>query len=191
MPKKKQEIIKLELIQSKIYTIRNHKVMLDKDLAELYEVTTGNLNKAVKRNIKRFPKTFMFQLTKEEFNNLKFHFGTSSWGGTHKLPSAFTEHGALMLSSILRSEKAVQVSVQIIEAFVQMHQILQDESKLKEQIKLLMSKVEKHDLLFEKSDKHDEQINNIFAAIQYLISENEKLKSALTKNKKPMGFKTK
>jgi len=85
-----------EVIMNKIYLIRDQKIMLDKDLAELYGVLTGNLNKAVKRNIKRFPEDFMFQLTKEEFDNLKFQFGTSSWGGTRNLPYAFTEQGVAM-----------------------------------------------------------------------------------------------
>ena len=96
--------------------------MLDKDLAELYQVTTGNLNKAVKRNIRRFPPDFMFQLTKEEFQNLKndliFQNGTSSWGGTRKLPYAFTEQGLAMLSGILNSEIAIDVNISIMRAFV-------------------------------------------------------------------------
>jgi len=87
-----------ETISGKIFLIRNTKVMLDKDLAVLYGVTTGNLNKAVKRNIQRFPDDFMFQLTKSEFDNLIFQFGTSSWGGTRTLPYAFTEQGVAMLS---------------------------------------------------------------------------------------------
>ena len=81
--------------------------MLDRDLAGLYGVATGNLNKAVSRNIERFPEDFMFQLTKEEFKNLIFHFGTSSWGGTRKLPRAFTEQGVAMLSSVLKSKRAI------------------------------------------------------------------------------------
>lgn len=91
-----------EIIQNRIHGVRGVKVMLDKDLAELYQVTTGNLNKAVKRNIKRFPPDFMFQLTKEEWDNLIFQNGTSSWGGTRKLPYAFTEQGLAMLSGILK-----------------------------------------------------------------------------------------
>ena len=100
----------LEPIKQKIYEIRGRRVMLDKDLADLYQVTTGNLNKAVKRNIKRFPPDFMFQLTNAEFEELKanliFQNGTSSWGGTRKLPFAFTREGIAMLSGILRSEVA-------------------------------------------------------------------------------------
>ena len=102
----------------KVYEIRGQRVMLDRDLAELYGVTTGNLNKAVKRNMERFPERFMFQLTEQEF--LIFQNGTSSWGGTKKLPYAFTEQGVSMLSAVLRSPTAIQVSISIIDAFVAM-----------------------------------------------------------------------
>ena len=112
----------LQVIQSKIYEIRGQRVMLDRDLAELYQVTTGNLNKAVKRNIRRFPPDFMFQLSKEEFQKLKndliFQNGISSWGGTRKLPFAFTEQGLAMLSGILNSEIAIDVNISIMRAFV-------------------------------------------------------------------------
>jgi hypothetical protein len=96
-------LIPEESISSTIYLIRERKVMLDEDLALLYEVTTGNLNKAVKRNIERFPEDFMFQLTKEEFNNLIFHIGITRWGGRRSAPYAFTEQGVAMLSGILNS----------------------------------------------------------------------------------------
>lgn len=112
----------LEIIRSKIYEIRGQKVMLDKDLAELYNVSTSNLNKAVKRNLKRFPEDFMFQLTQVEFDglraNLIFQNGTSSWGGTRKLPYAFTEQGLAMLSGLLNSDIAIQVNINIMRAFV-------------------------------------------------------------------------
>ena len=112
----------IQTIQSKIYEIRGQRVMLDRDLAELYQVTTGNLNKSVKRNIRRFPPDFMFQLTKEEFQKLKndliFQNGISSWGGTRKLPYAFTEQGLAMLSGILNSEIAIDVNISIMRAFV-------------------------------------------------------------------------
>ena len=118
----------LEPIKQKIYEIRGRRVMLDKDLADLYQVTTGNLNKAVKRNIKRFPPDFMFQLTNAEFEELKanliFQNGTSSWGGTRKLPFAFTREGIAMLSGILRSEVAVQANINIMRAFFQMQEAL-------------------------------------------------------------------
>ncbi|WP_417013707.1 ORF6N domain-containing protein [Alistipes sp.] len=108
----------ITVIQNKIYEIRGQRVMLDRDLAMLYGVTTGNLNKAVRRNIERFPERFMFQLTEEEF--LMFQNGISSWGGTRKVPYAFTEQGVSMLSAVLRSPTAVQVSISIIDAFVAM-----------------------------------------------------------------------
>ena len=107
---KTNAIIPVERIQRCILLIRNKKVILDRDLAALYGVETRDLNKAVTRNIERFPKDFMFQLNKREFENLKFHFGTSSWGGTRKLPRVFTEQGVAMLSSVLRSKQAVEVN---------------------------------------------------------------------------------
>ena len=112
----------LARIKSLIYEIRGVKVMLDKDLADLYHVTTGNLNKAVKRNIRRFPPDFMFQLNQAEFEQLKndliFQNGISSWGGTRKLPYAFTEEGVAMLSGVLHSEIAIDVNISIMRTFV-------------------------------------------------------------------------
>ncbi|MFI3263527.1 MAG: ORF6N domain-containing protein, partial [Rikenellaceae bacterium] len=108
----------IELIQSKIYEIRGQKVMLDRDLAQMYGVETRALNQAVKRNIERFPADFMFQLTNEEWQILKSQFVTSSWGGVRKMPSAFTEQGVAMLSSVLTSKIAIQVNIGIIRAFV-------------------------------------------------------------------------
>lgn len=99
------DIIPHEIIESRILLIRGRKVMLDKDLAILYGVETKALNRAVKRNIERFPDDFMFQLTKEEFENLRFHFGTSNWGGQRYLPNAFTENGVAMLSSVLNTKE--------------------------------------------------------------------------------------
>ena len=108
----------IQIIQQKIHEIRGQRVILDFDLAELYQVTTGNLNKAVKRNIRRFPPDFMFQLTKDEFEevkaNLIFHFGISRWGGTRKLPHAFTEQGVAMLSGILNSTIAIDMNIAIM-----------------------------------------------------------------------------
>ena len=110
----------LQNIQNLIYEIRGVKVMLDKDLADLYHVTTGNLNKAVKRNQKRFPLDFMFQLNQEEFQKLKenliFQNGISNWGGTRKLPYAFTEQGLAMLSGLLNSDIAINVNINIMRA---------------------------------------------------------------------------
>lgn len=113
-----------QLIQSKIYEIRGQRVMLDFDLAELYQVETRRLNEAVKRNIKRFPDDFMFQLTVDEWKILKSQFATSSWGGTRKLPYAFTEQGLAMLSGVLNSEIAIQVNINIMRAFVAMRNLV-------------------------------------------------------------------
>lgn len=114
----------LQLIQSKIFEIRGQKVMLDRDLADLYQVETRRLNEAVKRNIKRFPPDFMFQLTSEEFEILKSQFAISSWGGTRKLPNAFTEQGLAMLSGILNSDIAINVNISIMRAFVAIRQMI-------------------------------------------------------------------
>jgi len=113
----KEMPIPAERIESAILVIRGEKVLLDKDLALLYGVSTSVLNKAVTRNIDRFPPDFMFQLRREEFDNLKFHFGTSSWGGARKLPRAFTEQGVAMLSGVLTSKRAVRVNIEIMRAF--------------------------------------------------------------------------
>lgn len=120
-----------EIISNKIYLIREVKVMLDKDLAELYGVTTGNLNKAVKRNIKRFPDDFLFQLKQEEFDILIFQFGIASWGGTRILPYAFTEQGVAMLSGILNSDRAINVNIQIMRIFTKIRLMFTDTLSLK------------------------------------------------------------
>ena len=111
-------------IISKILYIRSQKVMLDEDLAKLYNVETKRLNEQVKRNIDRFPKDFMFQLTPKEFVNLKSQIATSSWGGKRKLPLAFTEHGILMLSGVLNSKVAIKVNVRIIRIFIKMREMM-------------------------------------------------------------------
>ena len=117
-------LVATEIIKSKIYNIREQRVILDRDLSTLYQVETRYLNKAVKRNADRFPENYVFQLTKDEFEHLKFQIGTSSWGGTRKPPFAFTEHGTLMASSILKSSIAIQINQKIINAFVELrHQL--------------------------------------------------------------------
>jgi len=116
-----------EVVLSKIYLIRGQKVMIDRDLAELYKVATGNLNLAVKRNMDRFPPDFMFQLTKEEFQDLILQNAISKKtgsGGIRKLPYAFAEHGVLMLSSILNSKRAIQVNIQIMRIYTRMRELL-------------------------------------------------------------------
>jgi hypothetical protein len=124
MNDKNEMMIPEEMIMSKIYLIRGMKVMLDHDLAELYGVVTRRLNEQVKRNLDRFPGDFMFQLNEEEFKNLKSQFATSSWGGRRKLPFAFTEHGVLMLSSVLNSNGAISVNIHIIRIFIRLREML-------------------------------------------------------------------
>lgn len=124
MTKTKLQVIPDEVIMSKIYFVRGQKIMIDSDLSELYQVETRRLNEQVKRNIDRFPADFMFQLTSKEFENLKSQIATSSWGGRRKLPYAFTEHGVLMLSSVLNSESAIKVNIQIMRIYTRIRQML-------------------------------------------------------------------
>jgi len=111
-------------IQNKIYVIRGQRVMLDRDLSEMYGVETRRLNEQVKRNMKRFPQDFMFQLTREEFENLKSQFATSRWGGTRKSPYVFTELGVAMLSSVLNSDTAIEINMNIMRAFITIRQLV-------------------------------------------------------------------
>ena len=154
------KLIPSERIEKSILLIRGHKVMLDRDLAALYGVSTSNLNKAVSRNVDRFPEDFMFRLNKEDFENLKFHFGTSSWGGTRKLPRAFTEQGVAMLSGVLRSKRAVQVNIEIMRAFVRLRHILATHEKLARK-------------LTELEKKYDKQFAVVFEALRQLMDEDE------------------
>jgi len=147
-------LIPQETIESKILPIRGKKVMLDKDLAELYGVETRQLTRQVRRNIARFPDDFAFPLTRKELMDLKCQFGTSSWGGTRKLPYAFTDYGILMLSSVLNSERAIQANIAIMRVFVKLKQIMPIHKELLHKMKDLEKKVE----------QHDEDISTIFDA---------------------------
>lgn len=129
----------------RILQIRGQRVLLDADLAELYDVDTKRLNEQVKRNANRFPADFMFQLTQEEFADLKSQFATSSWGGRRKLPFAFTEHGAIMAASVLNSRRAVETSVYVVRAFVQLRELLSSQKVLAEQVTKLERRVSHHD----------------------------------------------
>ena len=131
--------------------------MLDEDLAELYGVTTKNLNRAVTRNTDRFPGDFMFRLSKAEFENLRFHFGTSRWGGRRWLPRAFTEQGVAMLSGVLRSTRAVQVNIEIMRTFVRLRHILASHSELSRRLEML-------------EKKYDRRFKAVFDAIRELMS---------------------
>jgi hypothetical protein len=159
-----QSLLSEETISNKIYYIRNQKVMLDSDLALLYDVETKRLNEQVKRNLSRFPSDFMFQLTENEFENLKSQIATSSWGGNRKLPFVFTEHGILMLSSVLKSDKAIQTNIQIMRIFTKVRQMLLDTTEIKVDILQIQKKLENHDknieLVFSYLDELTEKKEN-------------------------------
>ena len=167
MGKQREAVLKIpeETIREKIYQIRGRKVMLDSDLAALYEVKTKSLNLAVKRNETRFPEDFMFQLTEDEFERLRHQFETSKQGrgGRRYLPYAFTEQGVAMLSSVLNSERAVQVNIQIIRAFTKIREMLQVH-------KVLWRKIE------EMEKKYDENFRVVFKALKELLEPPERPK---------------
>jgi len=150
--------IPIQRIEKSIFIIRGQRIILDADLAELYEVETKALNKAVGRNEDRFPGDFMFVLTLQEYENLRCHFGTSSqWGGRRYLPRAFTEQGVAMLSSVLRSKRAVQVNIEIMRAFVRLRQLLSSHKELARKL---------NDL----EQKYDAQFKAVFDAIRELMT---------------------
>ncbi|MHB9036138.1 MAG: ORF6N domain-containing protein [Armatimonadota bacterium] len=153
-------IVPIESIAQSIQLLRGQKVILDADLARLYGVETRAFNQAVKRNISRFPSDFMFQLTSEEFDNLISQSVTSSWGGRRKLPYAFTEHGAVMAATILSSPRAVDVSVYVVRAFVQLREVLSTHAELSQKI----------DELNGRLDVHDEEIALLVDAIRNLLA---------------------
>jgi len=158
-------------IERSILLIRGHKVMLDADLARLYDVSVGRLNEAVRRNVDRFPDDFMFQLTRGEFEDLRsqiaplnlksqFAISSSGWGGRRHPPYAFTEQGVAMLSSVLRSKRAVQVNIEIMRAFVRLRQILSSHKDLARKLEDLERKI----------GAHDQQIQAVFQAIRQLMA---------------------
>lgn len=177
-------------ITNMVYFIRNQQVMLDSDLAMLYQVETKNLNKAMKRNGQRFPKDFCFQLSKEEYDNLRFQIGTSSWGGTRYLPFAFTEQGVAMLSGILRSPQAVEVNINIMRAFVHMRQYLlshvsrQELDELKQRIEYLEEDISSDR---ENNENQFEELFTAFTKVSAIIQS----KTTPLSRVKIQGFKNK
>jgi len=190
----------IKSIQNRIYEIRGERVMLDFDLALLYEVETKALNQAVKRNIKRFPDDFMFQLTPKEWEsirsqivtgyessptvmannpNLKSQFVTSSWGGTRKMPYAFTEQGVAMLSGVLKSDKAINMNIAIMRAFVDVRKVLLKQSNINEQLTEIKERIGEHDV----------QLNELYDAMENLID--EKIAQLKWKDRERIGFKLK
>jgi phage regulator Rha-like protein len=182
----------IQSIQNRIYEIRGERVMLDRDLAALYETETKALNLAVKRNMKRFPKDFMFQLRKEEFEDLRFQIETSEKsdhplrlqietskgrGGTRYMPYAFTEQGVAMLSGILNSDKAINMNIAIMRAFVEVRKILLRQNDLKEQVKQIRERIGEHDV----------QLSQIYDALENLLDEKAAQKKWEERNR--IGFK--
>jgi hypothetical protein len=206
MTKPKRSTIPIERVESKILVIRGQRVMLDSDLAEIYGIETKNLNKAVKRNLSRFPEDFIFQLAKKEFENLKFQIGTSSaesthstrpqivtaakeagpnlksqiatssWGGKRKLPYAFTEHGAVMLASVLNSPTAIQASIFVVRDFIQLRQL----GAINANLAIKIAELE------DKYGKHDIQIQKVIKILRQLL---EPPIEPTESEKEPIGFR--
>jgi len=182
----------IQSIQNRIYEIRGERVMLDRDLAALYQTETKFLNLAVKRNVKRFPKDFMFQLTKGEFEDIRLQFETleksdhplrlqnetsKGRGGTRYLPFAFTEQGVAMLSGILNSERAINMNIAIMRAFVEVRKVLLRQNDLKEQMKELKERIGSHDV----------QLSQIYDALENLLD--EKAAQRKWNDRERIGFK--
>ena len=163
------KLIPQEVIQNKIFLVRGQKVMFDKELAALYGVETKYLTRQVRRNRERFPEDFLLTLSRQEITILKRQFGTSRWGGTRKPPFAFTEHGILMLSSVLNSKRAIQVNIQIMRTFSQLRELLAGNKELKRKIE-------------EMEKKYDHQFRIVFQAIKELLEPHPQ------KSKSPIGF---
>lgn len=186
--------MELQPIQSKIYEIRGQRVMLDRDLAELYDVPTKVLNQAVKRNIKRFPPDFMFQLNKAEFENLKSQIVTSNRGGTRTLPYAFTEQGVAMLSGLLNSDRAIYANIAIMRAFVAMRNYIATTSTVTAELQEIRAKL----ALLERNDEDNmeaindlsedmrKEIDNIYLAIAELSVKPQQVGQP----RNPIGYKT-
>ena len=168
--------MELETIKNKIYEIRGQQVMLDFDLAELYQVSTSALNQSVKRNAKRFPPDFMFQITQEEFDSLKSQIVTSSWGGIRKMPYAFTEQGVAMLSGLLNSDIAINANIAIMRAFVAMRNYITTTTQITAELAEIRAKL----ALLERADEDNaeavndlsedmrQELDNIYQAIAAL-----------------------
>ena len=168
-----------EVILTKIFLVRGQKVMLDNDLAELYQLETKQLKRQVRRNPERFPEDFMFELTKNEYNSLRSQFGTSSWGGTRYLPMVFTEQGVAMLSSVLNSKTAIQVNINIIRVFTKIMMLLETHQEI----------LKKLDELEKKGIEQDDKIMLIFEYIKQF--EKTKQQELEQRNRKTIGYKRK
>ena len=155
--------MEIQVIQKKIFEIRGHKVMLDSDLAAMYEVETKVFNQAIKRNIDRFPEEFMFQLTRDEFKSLRSQFVTSNRGGTRYIPFAFTEHGITMAASILKSDTAIRMNIAIVRAFIELRKFASQYADIIIQLKDLKDKV----------GNHDAHLDKIYEALDRLLTKQD------------------
>jgi hypothetical protein len=178
------QLLPLEAITQRIVVLREQKVLIDADLAALYGVETRRLNEQVRRNRARFPADFIFELTPEEFANLKSQFATSSWGGRRKLPLAFTEHGAIMAATVLNTPRAVEVSVYVVRAFVQLRELVGSHRELAKRLDDLEQKTEalamQHDT-FSRNTRN--QLKQVFDALRELMTPPDP-------PKRPIGFVT-
>jgi hypothetical protein len=187
---KQENPIELSIIQD-IHEIRGVRVILDFDLARRYHVETGRLNEAVKRNIKRFPEDFMFQLTNQEFRNLKSQIAISSWGGTRKLPNAFTEQGVAMLSGLLNSDIAIDTNIKIMRAFVAIRQYVLNYAELKYELTDFMRetnvRLDKTNTRIDKTNtklnENDVKVDEVFRMLKKLFEQKEAFE-----NRRPIGF---
>ncbi|MFT3703423.1 MAG: ORF6N domain-containing protein [Agriterribacter sp.] len=171
--------MQLQLIQNRIYDIRGKKAILDFDLAVLYEIETKYLKRAVRQNAKRFPPDFMFELTKLEFESLRCSLSTSNQrGGVRYAPFAFTEQGVAMLSSVLHTDKAIQMNIAIMRAFVEIRVFMLDHAELSKQVRELKEQI----------NKHDDELSQIYATMQNLIE--EKLQEKKWEERTLIGFRT-
>lgn len=174
-------LVEEQKILNRIYMIRGQKVMLDRDLAYMYGVETRVLNQSIKRNLNRFPKDFMFHLSEKEFKNLISQNVTSSWGGTRKMPYAFTEQGVAMLSSVLNSEIAIEVNIRIIRVFSKMREF----ASTHKDILMQLSKLEKEVININRNtERNSQDIENIFTVLKELIA-----KDAKSTPRKRIGFR--
>jgi phage regulator Rha-like protein len=171
--------MQLQVIQTKIYEVRGQKVMLDFDLAELYEVETKRLNEAVKRNTERFPERFMFRLTIIEWENMRSQIATASIQTKRNVaitPFAFTEHGVTMLASVLKSNKAIKVNIAIVEAFIALKEFALNYKEIDDKLK-------------ELENTYNKQFKDVYEAINYLLQKNKQ--ETNQKERKQIGYKTK
>ena len=184
MAKAKKNVVKVipdDTIIRKIYVLRGQKVMLDMDLAVLYEIETKRLKEAVRRNIERFPEDFMFELNAKEYNSLRTQFATSNRGGSRYMPFAFTEQGVAMLSGVINSPKAIDMNIAIMRAFVETRKLVHSNKKVAEQIKTL----------FERIGEHDVQLAAIYDAMENLMDEkvDKKIEKQQWAERERIGFK--